>query len=83
MSFHVLAVSDNSLKEKLICLVCFVFVLIVVFQAILNRFRVTRNMCGLIFAIFQARFPKIISRKLGTHTVALFENMYFYCTYLT
>ena len=47
MSFHVLAVSDNSLNEKLICLVCFVFVVIVVFQQILNRYRVARNSCGL------------------------------------
>ena len=51
-SFHVLAVSDNSPKEKLICLVCFVFVVIVVFQQIVNRYRVARNSCGFKFLGF-------------------------------
>ena len=47
-----LEVSDNSPKEKLICLVCFVFVVIVVFQQILNRYRVARNSCGFKFLGF-------------------------------
>ena len=75
MSFHALAVSDNSLKEKFICLICFVFVVIVVFQQILLSLPCGKKFWRvLIFRIFQKR---------DAYTVALFENMYFYCTYLT